>query len=75
MYLHQCIPNVNAHIMAATNPAVVPMTEYLLTINEASQYFLQYPSRPQNGKIYPPEVVGVGCDVDESKVENSEIIE
>ena len=75
VYLHQCIPNVNAHIMAATNPAVVPMTEYLLTINEASQYFLQYPSRPQNGKIYPPEVVGVGCDVDESKVENSEIIE
>jgi len=51
------------------------MTEYLLTINEASQYFLQYPSRPQNGKIYPPEVVGVGCDVDESKVENSEIVE
>lgn len=75
IYLHQCIPNVNAHIMSATSPVVVPMTEYLLTINEASQYFLKYPSRPKNGKLYPPEVNGIGCDIDENKVEHCEILE
>ncbi len=75
VYLHSCIPNVNAHILAATSPNVVPMTEYLLTINEACQYFMKYPCQPVNGMIYPLEEQGIGCDIDESKVQQEEILE
>ena len=74
VYLHSCIPNINAHIMVATNPDVVPMTEYLLTINAASQFFLEHVSEPVNGNIIPPEVPGVGCDINEAKVQSEEKI-
>lgn len=69
IYLHSCIPNVDNHIMVATSSVVCPMTEYLLTINEAAQYFLKYPSFPVHGRVAPPEVPGIGCNIDESKVE------
>ena len=75
VYQHSAIPNINAHMMVATSPAIVPMTEYLLTINTASQYFLKYISEPVNGNIVPPDVPGVGCDIDEAKVQTEEKIQ
>ena len=70
IYIHSCIPNVDNHILIASNPTVCPMTEYLLTINRAAQYFLKYPSEPVHGMVAPPETPGIGCDIDESKVEH-----
>ena len=74
VYPHGCVPNLGAHIMAATSPEVCPMTEYILNINDAAQYFMKYPTKPVHGMVMPPEVPGIGCDIDESKVEKSEIL-
>lgn len=74
IYLHSCIPNIGAHIMAASSPAACPMTEYLLTINTASQFFLKYPSLPEEGTIGVPEAPGVGCDIDESKIGSETVL-
>ena len=74
VYLHNCCPNVVAHMMVSSAPDVCPMAEYLLNVNEAAQYFLQYPSKPVGGELAPPEVPGIGCDIDMSKVESEEFL-
>ncbi len=45
------------------------MTEYLININEAAQYFYKYPQPPKAGMIAPTEVPGIGNDIDETKIE------
>lgn len=50
------------------------MTEYLLNINEAAQFFLSHPTRPEGGLVAPPEIPGIGCDIDMSKVEREELL-
>lgn len=46
------------------------MLEYYLVLGEIYQHFLQAPLKLQAGYFYPPDVVGVGLDVDETKVES-----
>ena len=46
------------------------MLEYHLVRGEIYQHFLQTPLKPQAGYFYPPDVVGVGLEVDETKVES-----
>ncbi len=74
VYLHNCCPNVVAHMMVSSSPDVCPMTEYLLNINEAAQFFLSHPTRPEGGLVAPPEIPGIGCDIDMSKVETEELL-
>ncbi len=68
--LHGSLVPVNAQISFAQNAALVPMMEYLVARNEATQLFFKNPMKPQNGVFSPPLVPGVGLDVDESKIES-----
>lgn len=69
--IHNSLPALGAHMSCAHPSSVIPLAEYLMLVGEASQYFLKTPCRPENGYFTPPEVPGIGLDIDEDKVSES----
>jgi L-rhamnonate dehydratase len=67
---HGSLVPVNAQISFAQNAVVTPMMEYLILRNEATQLFFKNPMKPVNGFFSAPTAPGVGCDLDESKIES-----
>jgi L-rhamnonate dehydratase len=68
--IHGSLVPVNAHLSFAQNKALVPMMEYLVVRNEATQLFFKNPVKPVKGFFTPPEAPGVGLDLDEKKIES-----
>ena len=71
---HGTSQHVNAHVSFAQNAAVTPMMEDLIAFRQMSQHFLANPLEPVDGYFSPPEVPGVGLDLDESKIESERIL-
>ncbi len=67
---HGSLVPVNAQLSFAQNAALVPMMEYLIVRNEATQLFFKNPMKPVNGYFSLPTAPGVGLDLDESKIES-----
>lgn len=49
------------------------MMEYLDSFNHLTQYFLKQPMSPIDGYFHPPELPGVGIEIDEGKVESERL--
>ncbi|RMF86693.1 MAG: mandelate racemase/muconate lactonizing protein [Nitrospinota bacterium] len=62
----------NAHLTLSQSPALIPIQEYLLKWNEIHQFFLKHPLKPVNGYLSLPELPGLGMELDEEKIEQSE---
>lgn len=62
----------NTHLTFAHPASTIPRVEYLIRANAVRQHFLANPVRPVGGEIRPPEVAGLGMDLDEDKIEARE---
>jgi len=69
--IHNSLPSLGVHVSCAHPSSLVPIAEYLILVGDASQYFLKTPCWPVDGYFSPPEVPGIGLDIDESKVSES----
>ena len=67
---HVYVPAASAPVAFTLNAMTTPMLEYHLVLGEVYQFFLKEPLKPVQGYFYPPDVVGLGLDVDEDKVES-----
>ena len=65
----------NAHLTAAQSPGVTPFIEFLIQWNGVHQFFLKNPVEPVDGQITVSDLPGLGLEIDESKVENRQILE
>lgn len=68
--LHNSLPPVAVHLSFAFNSALVSLIEYLVIVNEASQFFFKNPLYPVDGFFTPSDIPGAGMDLDESKIES-----
>jgi L-alanine-DL-glutamate epimerase-like enolase superfamily enzyme len=57
------------HVAAAQPAQVVPMIEYLVRVQEWTQYFQQVVRRPVAGSFAIPTEPGLGIDLDEARIE------
>ena len=71
---HGTSQHVNAHLSFAHNAALVPMMEDLIPFRLMSQHFLANPLEPVDGYFTPPEIPGIGLDLDESKIESERLL-
>ncbi len=71
---HVYIPAASAPVAFTLNAMTTPMLEYHLILGEIYQHFLKTPLKPAAGFFYPLDVVGLGLDVDEEKVEAEETV-
>ncbi len=58
-----------AHVLFAQPEQLCPYIEYLIKWNEVHQCFFKNPLRPVNGIVVPPDVPGMGMELDPAKVE------
>jgi len=71
---HGTSQHVNAHLSFAQNAVMAPMIEDLIPFRQMSQHFLAHPLAPVDGYFTPPEVPGIGLDLDESKIESERVL-
>ncbi len=57
------------HVAASQPPQVVPMVEYLVRVQEWTQFFQRVVRRPNNGCFELPMEPGLGIDADPERVE------
>lgn len=62
------------HVIAAWPQPTTPMLEYLIKWNEVHQFFLKDPIRPVNGMVKVPGMPGIGMELDDAKIERSEVV-
>jgi len=60
------------HVIASQPPTTCPLLEYLLKWNEVNQFFLKHPIKPVGGEVSLPTTPGIGMELDEAKIEESE---
>jgi L-rhamnonate dehydratase len=60
--------HTTAHFLYAQPPQLCPLIEYLLKWNQIHQHFLRTPLQPVNGIVVPPDVPGMGMELDEAKI-------
>jgi L-rhamnonate dehydratase len=66
--------NANANLSFALVPTLVPYMEYLVKWNVVHQWFLAHPIVPVDGHITPPTEPGLGMEIDQDKVDASELL-
>ena len=71
---HGASQHVNAHVSFAQNAVLAPMMEDLIPFRQMSQHFLAHPLAPVDGYCTPPEIPGIGLDIDESKIESERVL-
>jgi L-alanine-DL-glutamate epimerase-like enolase superfamily enzyme len=57
------------------NAVIVPMMEYLIAEQERFQHFLKHQVKPIDGFIIPPDVAGVGIELNEDRIESEKDID
>jgi L-alanine-DL-glutamate epimerase-like enolase superfamily enzyme len=67
--IHGSLTSVTVHVSCTCCPTLVSLVEYLMSISEASQHFLECPTRAEDGHFTPPDAVGAGMDLDEDRIE------
>ena len=67
---HGVSVQATVQVSFAQNMAIVPMLEYLIVGQERFQHFLKHQVKPVNGFVTPPDVAGVGIELDENKIES-----
>ena len=73
--MHNSAAPVGVQMASLYTASLVPVTEFILTINRTSQYFLKHPMLPRNGVYHLLDVPGVGMEIDEEKVDRSWYLE
>jgi L-alanine-DL-glutamate epimerase-like enolase superfamily enzyme len=73
IYDVQVIPHgvsvqATAQVSFSQNTVIVPMMEYLIVEQERFQHFLRHKVKPVNGFVTPPDLAGVGIELDEDKI-------
>jgi L-rhamnonate dehydratase len=56
------------HVAASQSPQTVPMVEYLVRVQERTQYFQKTAYRPVDGALRLPTDPGLGIDLDPAKI-------
>ena len=62
------------HRLASQPPNLCPLLDYLVKWNTVNQNFLKTKFRPEGGFFKVPEVVGLGTEIDESKILRREVV-
>lgn len=65
----------SAHVIAAWPEPTTPLLEYLIKWNEIHQFFLKDPLKPVNGVVTVPTGPGIGMELDESKIQQRQVVE
>jgi L-rhamnonate dehydratase len=63
------------HVAASQSPQTVPMVEYLVRVQERTQFFQLNIHRPEGGSLALPAGPGLGIDLDPSKIERRRELE
>ena len=68
--------NIHAalHVVASQSPAVCPMVEFLINYMPDKVHFQKQPPFTRNGRIALPSAPGFGIELDEAKIEKTEIV-
>ena len=68
--------NIHAavHIVASQSPAVSPFAEYLINHVPGKVHFQKNPPVTDNGWITLPTAPGFGIELDEAKIESTEVL-
>jgi len=67
--------HATAHLIAAQPPNLCPLQEYLVKWNTVHQFFIKDKLAPVEGYVTPPEVPGMGTEIDEDRVESEEVLQ
>jgi L-rhamnonate dehydratase len=63
------------HVVASQSPATCPKVEYLVNWIDTKHHFELNPPRPSRGSFDLPEADGFGIELDDSKIEASELVQ
>ncbi len=68
--------NIHAalHVVASQSPATCPLGEFLLNWMPSKTHFEKFPLIPENGFVKLPTRAGFGIELDEKKVEKTELV-
>lgn len=68
--------NVHAalHIVASQSPSVCPMGEYLINYVPEKLFFMKNAFAPKNGLVTLPDSPGFGIELDDTKIEQREVL-
>ena len=80
VYDVQVIPHgvsmqATAQVAFSQNTVIVPMLEYLIAEQERFQHFLKHQVKPIDGFFTPPDVPGVGMELNADKIESEKEID
>jgi len=67
--------HATVHFSAAMSPAVCPIQEYLVKWNTVHQFFLTPKIEPVDGCLTPPELPGMGMEIDADAVEEQFVLD
>jgi L-alanine-DL-glutamate epimerase-like enolase superfamily enzyme len=63
------------HVAGSQPPDVVPYVEYLVRHQEAKQFFHTPAYRPENGRVWLPQLPGLGLVLDGEKIDSRQEVE
>ena len=67
--------NATLHFSLSQVPIHTPFQEYLIKWNKVHQHFLKTPEKPKNGYFEETNLVGLGMELDNQKIEKETTIE
>jgi L-rhamnonate dehydratase len=72
---HGVSMQATVQVAFAQNTVIVPLLEFLIAEQERFQHFFKHRVKPVNGFITPPNVPGVGIELDEDRIESERDID
>ena len=67
--------NATLHFSLSQVPIHNPYQEYLIKWNKVHQHFLKTPEKPIKGFFAETNLIGLGMEIDESKIQKEDIVE